>query len=101
LFFLPCTSPTDAWKVDARINTSEQNSTSFSSFGLTPGVSGMYMLPKILLSASLPDGNKIFQMLLICMFSQLSFEKVVVNVNKWKTCFVEVWKAFCLFLMLK
>uniref|UniRef100_A0A8C3K9I3 Metadherin n=1 Tax=Calidris pygmaea TaxID=425635 RepID=A0A8C3K9I3_9CHAR len=29
-----------AWNVDARINTSEQNSTSFSSFGLTPGVSG-------------------------------------------------------------
>ncbi|XP_040519432.1 protein LYRIC isoform X4 [Gallus gallus] len=33
-------TPIDAWKVDARINTSEQNSTSFSSFGLTPGVSG-------------------------------------------------------------
>ncbi|XP_040519431.1 protein LYRIC isoform X3 [Gallus gallus] len=32
-------TPIDAWKVDARINTSEQNSTSFSSFGLTPGVS--------------------------------------------------------------
>lgn len=50
LFFSPLYFPTDAWKVDARINTSEQNSTSFSSFGLTPGVSGMYMLPKILLS---------------------------------------------------
>uniref|UniRef100_A0A669P717 Metadherin n=1 Tax=Phasianus colchicus TaxID=9054 RepID=A0A669P717_PHACC len=33
-------TPIDAWKVDARINTSEQNSTSFSSFGLTPAVSG-------------------------------------------------------------
>ncbi|KAJ7413263.1 Protein LYRIC [Willisornis vidua] len=32
--------PQAAWNVDARINTSEQNSTSFSSFGLTPGVSG-------------------------------------------------------------
>ncbi|KAM9279041.1 protein LYRIC isoform 1-T1 [Cariama cristata] len=33
-------TPIAAWNVDARINTSEQNSTSFSSFGLTPGVSG-------------------------------------------------------------
>ncbi|XP_074433592.1 protein LYRIC isoform X1 [Larus michahellis] len=33
-------SPIAAWNVDARINTSEQNSASFSSFGLTPGVSG-------------------------------------------------------------
>ncbi|KAM6376263.1 protein LYRIC isoform 5-T5 [Alca torda] len=33
-------NPIAAWNVDARINTSEQNSTSFSSFGLTPGVSG-------------------------------------------------------------
>ncbi|KAM6350546.1 protein LYRIC isoform 2-T2 [Podargus strigoides] len=33
-------TPMAAWNVDARINTSEQNSTSFSSFGLTPGVSG-------------------------------------------------------------
>ncbi|KAM6376262.1 protein LYRIC isoform 4-T4 [Alca torda] len=32
-------NPIAAWNVDARINTSEQNSTSFSSFGLTPGVS--------------------------------------------------------------
>ncbi|XP_010179199.1 PREDICTED: protein LYRIC, partial [Mesitornis unicolor] len=32
-------TPIAAWNVDARINTSEQNST-FSSFGLTPGVSG-------------------------------------------------------------
>ncbi|KAM6278513.1 protein LYRIC isoform 1-T1 [Spheniscus humboldti] len=33
-------TPIAAWNVDARINNSEQNSTSFSSFGLTPGVSG-------------------------------------------------------------
>ncbi|XP_014112117.1 PREDICTED: protein LYRIC isoform X2 [Pseudopodoces humilis] len=33
-------TPIAAWNVDARINTSEQNTTSFSSFGLTPGVSG-------------------------------------------------------------
>ncbi|XP_053914556.1 protein LYRIC [Cuculus canorus] len=33
-------TPIAAWNVDARINASEQNSTSFSSFGLTPGVSG-------------------------------------------------------------
>ncbi|KAM6281560.1 protein LYRIC isoform 2-T2 [Porphyrio hochstetteri] len=33
-------TPIAAWNVDARINTSDQNSTSFSSFGLTPGVSG-------------------------------------------------------------
>uniref|UniRef100_A0A8B9FX32 Metadherin n=1 Tax=Amazona collaria TaxID=241587 RepID=A0A8B9FX32_9PSIT len=33
-------TPIAAWNVDARINTSEQNSTSFSSFGLTSGVSG-------------------------------------------------------------
>ncbi|KAM6088346.1 protein LYRIC isoform 2-T2 [Chlamydotis macqueenii] len=33
-------TPIAGWNVDARINTSEQNSTSFSSFGLTPGVSG-------------------------------------------------------------
>ncbi|XP_027745055.1 protein LYRIC isoform X1 [Empidonax traillii] len=33
-------TPIAAWNVDARINTSEQNSTSFSSFGLTPAVSG-------------------------------------------------------------
>ncbi|XP_051465935.1 protein LYRIC isoform X3 [Apus apus] len=33
-------TPISAWNVDARINTSEQNSTSFSSFGLTPGVAG-------------------------------------------------------------
>ncbi|KAM9387852.1 protein LYRIC isoform 1-T1 [Phaethornis superciliosus] len=33
-------TPIAAWNVNARINTSEQNSTSFSSFGLTPGVSG-------------------------------------------------------------
>uniref|UniRef100_A0A8C3GD79 Metadherin n=1 Tax=Cairina moschata TaxID=8855 RepID=A0A8C3GD79_CAIMO len=33
-------TPIAAWNVDARINTSEPNSTSFSSFGLTPGVSG-------------------------------------------------------------
>ncbi|XP_061851049.1 protein LYRIC isoform X2 [Colius striatus] len=33
-------TPITAWNVDARINTSEQNSTSFSSFGLTPGVTG-------------------------------------------------------------
>uniref|UniRef100_A0A8C4V762 Metadherin n=1 Tax=Falco tinnunculus TaxID=100819 RepID=A0A8C4V762_FALTI len=33
-------TPIAAWNVDARINTSEQNSTTFSSFGLTPGVSG-------------------------------------------------------------
>ncbi|XP_010137156.1 PREDICTED: protein LYRIC, partial [Buceros rhinoceros silvestris] len=33
-------TPIAAWNVDARINTSEQNSASFSSFGLTPGVSG-------------------------------------------------------------
>ncbi|XP_065485351.1 protein LYRIC [Caloenas nicobarica] len=33
-------TPIAAWNVDGRINTSEQNSTSFSSFGLTPGVSG-------------------------------------------------------------
>ncbi|KAJ7397827.1 Protein LYRIC [Pitangus sulphuratus] len=32
-------TPIAAWNVDARINTSEQNSTSFSSFGLTPAVS--------------------------------------------------------------
>lgn len=47
-FFFP--PPTAAWNVDARINTSEPNSTSFSSFGLTPGVSGMYALPKIFAS---------------------------------------------------
>ncbi|KAK2524307.1 protein LYRIC [Columba livia] len=33
-------TPIAAWNVDGRINTSEQNSTTFSSFGLTPGVSG-------------------------------------------------------------
>ncbi|XP_030300341.1 protein LYRIC isoform X1 [Calypte anna] len=33
-------TPIAAWNVNSRINTSEQNSTSFSSFGLTPGVSG-------------------------------------------------------------
>ncbi|XP_023776509.1 protein LYRIC isoform X2 [Cyanistes caeruleus] len=33
-------TPIAAWNVDTRINTSEQNTTSFSSFGLTPGVSG-------------------------------------------------------------
>ncbi|XP_010226146.1 PREDICTED: protein LYRIC, partial [Tinamus guttatus] len=33
-------TPIAAWNVDARINTSEQNSSSFTSFGLTPGVSG-------------------------------------------------------------
>ncbi|XP_064010814.1 protein LYRIC isoform X2 [Pogoniulus pusillus] len=36
----PLFTPMAAWNMDARINTSDQNSTSFSSFGLTPGVSG-------------------------------------------------------------
>ncbi|XP_054241283.1 protein LYRIC [Indicator indicator] len=36
----PLFTPMAAWNMDTRINTSEQNSTSFSSFGLTPGVSG-------------------------------------------------------------